>query len=305
MHRYSSAETYTLDDLQSWEFPGVGLAVLGHPVRHSISPQMHNAALAKLAASEPRFANWRYFRFDIEPETLASALPLFHARGFFGLNLTVPHKEIAVGLVSQIDDNAKTVGAVNTLLRLETGYRGFNTDGYGLSQGIRQTLGTSLTGSNVALLGAGGAARAAAAQCLSDRCRSLTIINRNQERLARLIDELSPFAAAAGIELAGRSPEALALQPGCVIVNATSLGLKADDPTPLQADQIPAGAVCYDMIYNPPETRLMRLASERGGQAANGLSMLIHQGARALEIWTGQPAPVSAMSDAANTALKR
>ncbi len=304
MQSDSPAETFTLDDLQDWAFSGVSLAVLGQPVRHSISPQMHNAALAALAKSRPDFANWKYFRFEIDPSRLQDALPLFWRRNFHGLNLTVPHKEIAVGLIDAIDPVAHRIGAVNTLLRNEHGYQGFNTDGYGISRGIRDDLAIALAGANVLLLGAGGAARAAAVQCLSEGCSRLNIVNRNAERLQRLLTELGPLALEKRIPIAGHAP-ASCPEAGAstLIINATTLGLKADDICPLPDDKIGNGARCYDMIYNPSATQLMNRVVAKGGRAANGLSMLIAQGARALEIWTGAPAPTAIMAQAACDAL--
>lgn len=306
MLSYSADETYLLDDLRNWQFPGTSLAVLGQPVRHSISPQMHNAALDALKAVRPDLASWRYFRFEIHPEELLQALPLFHRKGFAGLNLTVPHKEIAFPAVHPVDPAAQPIGAVNTLVRHENGYAGYNTDGYGLAQGIKLELRREIAGADFVLLGAGGAARAAAIQALQARCKSLTLINRNQERLARLLTELTPIAAAASIPLRGLAPETKEpLPPGCLLVNATSLGLKPDDPTPIPEERIPAQASCFDMIYNPPETTLMQKVAAAGGRSRNGLSMLVHQGAKSLEIWTQQPAPAALMQRSAETALAK
>ncbi|MBK1876891.1 shikimate dehydrogenase [Pelagicoccus mobilis] len=304
MLSYSADHTYTLEDLHDWQFQGTSLAVLGQPVRHSISPQMHNAALAELAAKHPQLSAWKYFRFEIAPEQLLESLPLFHAKGFQGLNLTVPHKEIAFPAVSQIDPEAQPIGAVNTLRRLDDGWAGYNTDGYGLAQGIERELQREIQNSDLVLLGAGGAARAAAIQALQSRCQSLTIVNRNQERLGKLVSELQPIAAAANIPLHPLSPQDIDTLPaGCLLVNATSLGLKQDDPTPIPEDKLPLNACCYDMIYNPPTTRLMNLVSQNGGIVANGLSMLVHQGAKSLSIWTETDAPAETMQKAAEQAM--
>jgi len=163
----------TLADLESWSVPGIGLAVLGSPVAHSLSPAMHNAALAGLAAVEPSFAGWRYHKFEIAPAGLARALALLHARGFAGVNLTVPHKEAGLVLAESADAFARAAGAANTLVRTATGWHAGNTDGIGLARAIRGELGVDLSGQTVILLGAGGAARAAAAQCLTDGGASL------------------------------------------------------------------------------------------------------------------------------------
>lgn len=265
---------------------------------------MHNAALAEMSASSPRLSCWRYHRFDIPPERLPESLPLFHAKGFYGLNLTVPHKELAVALIADIDPHARNVGAVNTLVRLEYGYKGYNTDGYGLSQAIRSELRRSLAGSDIALLGAGGAARAAALQCILENCRSLQIVNRNQDRLNRLLGELAPLAQERGVQLSGSPSDSFSTdKDNLIVINATSLGLKQDDPLPISTDSLPAQAALYDMIYNPRETRLMNAFRASGKPAANGLSMLVHQGARALEIWSGEVVPVETMQRAARSAL--
>ena len=132
-----SDPTCSLADLDGWSFPGTALAVLGHPIKHSISPAMHNAALASLAVATPRFSNWRYFRFEVHPDDLPRALDLFHAKNFHGLNLTVPHKVLAVDRVAAIEPIARPIGAINTLRHTPAGWRGHNTDGYGLAAAIR------------------------------------------------------------------------------------------------------------------------------------------------------------------------
>src|SRR3954464_2738382 len=176
-----------LDHLAKWSRAGTSLAVLGHPIKHSISPAMHNAALAELARTDSRFADWKYFRFDVHPDDLPRALDLLHAKKFRGVNLTVPHKIIAFDRVAQVDEAARPVGAVNTLLWSERGWRGFNTDGYGLAMALRETLNGELSGAHVILLGAGGAARGAAVECLQRGCASLSIANRTRENLTALI----------------------------------------------------------------------------------------------------------------------
>ena len=304
MRSHCQDHTYTLSDLDDWAFAGVSLAVLGHPVQHSVSPQMHNAAIAALAPSNPKLANWKYFKFDVNAKDLPTALPRFHEKGFHGLNLTVPHKEIAFGIIEQVEENARQVGAVNTLLRSSSGYEGYNTDGYGLSEGAKRSLGQAIGDSNIVLLGAGGAARAAAMQCLAESCNTLTIINRNQERLQKLVADISDYAQSKNVPLASHPPsQDFKLPPKALIINATSLGLKSDDPSPLLSRDIPDGSGCFDMIYNPSTTKLMEWVASNGGHLANGLSMLVHQGAKSLEIWSGVAVPPEIMMQAATNAL--
>lgn len=276
-----------LKDLEGWNFAGTALAVLGHPIRHSLSPRMHNAALAALARTDPRYGAWQYFRFDIDPADLPRALPLFHARGFHGLNLTVPHKVIAVPHLREIDPAAQAAGATNTLVRRADGWSGRNTDGYGLAAALSETLGRDLRGAHVLLLGAGGAARGAAVECLQAGCASLTIANRTPQNLAALLREVAPLAPDIPVTafVPGKLPA------GTLVVNATSAGLKPDDPLPVDLAKLPPRpAAVFDMIYNPPETPLLKQARDLGIPAANGLAMLIHQGAKALEYWTDVPA---------------
>ncbi|HSI08933.1 MAG: shikimate dehydrogenase [Rariglobus sp.] len=299
----SADPIYTLADLDTWSFPGTALAVLGHPIKHSVSPPMHNAALAQMAQSDARFASWKYFRFDIAPDDLPVALEKLHACGFAGLNLTVPHKIIAFDRVAALDPAARLIGAVNTLRRTSAGWHGYNTDGYGLATAIREDLGRELAGAHVLLLGAGGAARGAAVECLQRGCASLTILNRTRRTLDELIAQISTPDAKAlvrGISL----DELSAVPSGALVINATSAGLKSDDPLPVDLAVLPRPAGVFDMIYNPPETPLLTQARSLGIPAANGLSMLVHQGVRALEIWSEAAVPVDAMRAAVHSAMK-
>ena len=283
----------TLRDLEGWSFGGTALAVLGHPIGHSLSPSMHQAALDSLSRKGGRFGAWGYFRFDVPPEDLARALRLLHAAGFLGLNLTVPHKVIAFGLVSEVDDASRPVGAVNTLLRTPGGWRGSNTDGYGLAEGLRGSLGRGLEGSDVLLLGAGGAARGAAVECLRRKCASLRIANRTRSRGEDLAGALRPLAGEIPVSTDGL-PSPSFERPGALVINATSVGLGAGDTPPVDLASLPRPSAVYDMIYNPSRTRLLEQAALLGIPCANGLSMLANQGAKSLEGWTGVPAAETA-----------
>lgn len=297
----------TLADLAAWSRVGTSLAVLGHPIKHSISPPMHNAALAELAAREPQFADWKYVRFEVHPDDLPRALELLHAKKFRGVNLTVPHKVIAFDRVAKIDAAARPIGAVNTLRWSAEGWHGFNTDGYGLATAVRETLGRELGGAHIILLGAGGAARGAAVECLQRRCASLWIANRTRENLDALLATVAPLAS--GTPLHGFAPSTPPqdIPAGAIVINATSAGLRDSDPLPIDLAALPRPAAVFDMIYNPPETALLRRAAELGFPRANGLSMLVHQGAKALEIWSGIPATQTApaMTAAVKVALGR
>jgi shikimate dehydrogenase len=207
--------------------------------------------------------------------------------------------------VIAVSEIARPIGAVNTLLWDDRGWRGHNTDGYGLVSALRQDLGCDLAGMHVILLGAGGAARSAGVECLRRKCASLNIANRTRENLDALLAILAPLAGP--IPLRGFAPETppADLPAGAVVINATSAGLRADDPAPIDLQRLPRPASVFDMIYNPPLTPLLRAAAASGLPHANGLSMLVHQGAKSLEIWSSIPAGGTApvMQAAARAAL--
>lgn len=290
--------TRTLDELDGWAFPGTALAVLGQPIAHSVSPAMHNAALNLMAQTQFAFQHWRYFKFEVAPEALPEALERFHAAGFHGLNLTLPHKVQAVDLVREIDPEARHAGAVNTLSRRDDGWAGSNTDGHGLEQALRRGLGVALHGATVVLLGAGGAARGAAVRCLQSGCAQLWIGNRNQDRLATLVSGLSALPGGKRVQGFDLAAPPATLPPDAVVINATSLGLKANDPAPITLDRFGPGTCIYDMTYGV-DNALTRAARERGLPVADGLGMLVGQGARSLEIWSGTDVPAQAMMDGA------
>ena len=278
-------DVYTLDDLKDWDKSKVSLAVLGHPVQHSISPEMHNAALEALMKEHKQFSDWKYYKFDVPAEHLREALPKFRKAGFKGLNLTVPHKIDAVDYVDEVDPESLPLGAVNTLHAKGKGYYGYNTDGFGLLKSLTASFpglgSTPFLGRKVVLLGAGGAARSAAMEAIRSECNMLYIGNRDQTRRTILLEKLDSQRAH-GFDIANPPSE---IYESAIIINATSLGLNVEDPSPIQLDQFAATTYVYDMIYNQPETALKKSARECGLPYTGGLGMLVWQGARALAIW--------------------
>ena len=297
-------QIYTLADLKVWNFPGTALAVIGQPIKHSLSPIMQNAAIKKLSQEDKQFEGWVYFRFEIDPKDLPEALKLFHQKRFFGLNLTVPHKVIALDLLGEITDSAKAIGAVNTLKWTDSGYKGFNTDGYGMSKGIEEGLGKGLKESSVLILGAGGAARAAVVECLNQKAESIRILNRSKDRLDAMLLSISDLAGFESI-IPIQTREDLADFPKAgICINATSLGLKPNDSLPIDINSFSPEWAVYDMVYNPQETQLFIEAEKHGCSVKTGLGMLVHQGAKALEIWTGKKVDAQIMHKIAEKALE-
>ena len=287
-----SEKVYTLDDLKNWNRTAPSFAVLGKPIAHSLSPKMHNAAFEVLRERNPQFAGYRYFRFEIAPEELAEALPLFFEKNFHGLNLTIPHKVDALPLLKKISPEAEIIGAANTLVRDDSlgGWRGENTDGRGFARAAEMQLGTKLAGTHLVLLGAGGAARAVAATALTQNCAAITIINRSRERAEELIADLKKHFPKK--EVSYLSPGIIEYLPDgqSLVVNATSLGLKPDDASPFPPERLQSGTAVYDTTYGAHTSRLVVAARERTLPAADGRSMLAWQGALAFELWTSVPA---------------
>jgi shikimate dehydrogenase len=282
---------------------GTSLAVLGAPVRHSLSPAMHNAALAVLAANDARLADWRYFAVEVQADALACALPRLHAAGFAGLNLTMPHKVAVLPLLESVDEEARRMGAVNTLVRTGAGWRGANTDGFGVARALQEHFGHGFADAEVLLLGAGGAARAIAVRALADGCRRLTIANRDPTRLQDLCAHLQPLLPTAGrLRPVAMTALPTAWEDAPLVINATALGLRADDPAPIAVAGLPAGSRICDTTYGCANA-LRRAADAAGIAYADGLAMLVWQGARSLEIWTGASVPAATMAATARTCL--
>lgn len=285
-------------------------AVYGHPVRHSASPPMQNAGLSALGL------DWRYLACEVRPEELGEAITGARAMHFIGLNLTVPHKLLALEMMDVLDESAREWGAVNTVrfegrevggewqplhaldaAPSELRSHGFNTDADAITQSLREDLGMEVRGESVLLLGAGGAGRVAALKLAASGAKTLHLVNRTMAKAEALAAEVSERFP--GVTVAVGLPEAEV----DLVLNATSLGLKAGDPQPGEGFALERARAVFDMIYRPAETPLLAMARAAGCRAANGMGMLLHQGAKALEIWSGQAAPLEAMRTALKEAL--
>lgn len=250
--------------------------ILGHPVAHSRSPAMQNAAFAAAGIDA------RYLALDVAPDGLAAALSGLKATSALGCNVTIPHKEAALALVDELDPSARAAGAVNTVVFRDGRAIGHNTDGAGAVDALREH-GVKLPGSRVLVVGAGGAARGVA-HALKAAGADVTVTNRTPGRAAALGFPTIPWE---------RIPDVM--RNVDLLVNATSLGMKGERvPAPL--DKMMPGSAVFDCVYG--DTPLLRDARERGLHAVPGDAMLLHQGARAFTLWTGKPAPVHVMKQA-------
>jgi len=303
MKKKRAKEIYTLADLRRWENidPPIRLGVFGDPVGHSLSPQMQNAALKSCKI------DMQYARFQISPDELQSAFKLIRDLNFIGVNLTTPHKIAASKLMDEIDGNASRIGAINTVKVDNAKLRGYNTDGKGFARAVRQEFAVDLRDLQVMILGGGGAGRAIALQCARENCERLVITNRTFATAQKLAEELREYFT--GPKVLGPIPrlQSIPWEEADIrfqvahldlIVNATPLGLNRSDPSPIPARLLAPHLMIYDTVYGEGRTPFVSAAIEAGARAANGFSMLLHQGALAFEIWFEREAPIGAMREA-------
>lgn len=276
-------------------------AVLGHPIGHTLSPVMHNAALESLGMDAI------YLAFDVPPERLMTVLPSMADMGFGGVNLTVPLKEVAFRGLADLDDSARRLGAVNTVQFLPAGLRGHNTDGKGFLRAVKEAFGASTRGRSVFVLGCGGAGRAVAITTAVEGCERILLADVDAARCEAVARDIRTFAPKVPVEVVGndRTRWITAARAATLIVQASPVGMKPDDPPPLPPAAFGNGQWAFDLVYNLPETSFTRTAAQAGARAVNGLGMLLHQGAEALTIWTGKSAPVDIMRQALEGALYR
>ena len=297
-----------LDSLITSEAKPPRFAVIGDPVAHSLSPQLHQPALDALRLDA------QYVRVEVPQGRVAEAFAKMREAGFQGINVTVPHKLEALEACDRVDPGAKLMGAVNTIVFDREEKVGFNTDGPGFVRAIREDFSVDLGDLKIAIIGAGGGAgRAIATQCCLEDCPQLSLGNRTLEKLVHMRELLDPLLHGEKLEGPGDrlsihtlDDPALeeAISNSELIINTTSVGLKQSDPSPIPSSWIQPHHLVYDTIYNPAKTRLLRDAQDQGARTANGLSLLLHQGALSLEYWTNKDAPIEAMRAGLSEAIK-
>ena len=307
-----TTERHTVADLEKWSEiardlnPPIRLGVFGDPVAHSLSPQIQDAALRTCEI------NMQYARFHVRANELRSALSFLRKLDFAGINVTVPHKIAAAGQVDELDETARRCGAVNTIKldTAQTDHRliGFNTDGEGFLRAIRAEFSIDLRDLRVMIIGAGGGTgRALAWQCALENCERLVLVNRTLQKANALAEQLRPYFS--GPRVLGPKTRlkaipwdesALRMQLADIdlIVNATPLGMNSSDPAPVPARLLAPHHIVFDCVYGSSRTALIRAAEEAGARGANGLSMLLHQGALSFSIWFNREAPIEEMRKA-------
>jgi len=274
-------------------------AVLGRPVRHSLSPVMQTEAF------EAAGIDARYLAFEVEPERLDAALAGAAAMGFGGLNVTLPLKERALLLADSLDETAELIGAANTLVAQGGGWRAFNTDAAGFARAVAEGVGYSPSRNRAAILGAGGAARAAIVGLFFAGTRDFSITSRTIESARRLSADLGPRLPGARLEVVALEALPEAVVAGDLVASLTPLGLDPAGRWPWELTRFGAGTLFFDSAYGSRGTPLEGAAREAGFRSASGLRMLLYQGAEAFRLWTGRDAPVQAMEAALNAVGRR
>jgi len=291
--------------------------LLGFPVRHSLSPAMHNAAFRALNIPA------EYRLFEVKPEELEGFLlnnaPIsdidgnsFRLTDLSGFNVTIPYKVKVLQIIGSILGNkvnsiAALIDAVNTVKVSADNLEAFNTDGAGFWRHLTKDLKFNLQGKKAAIIGAGGASRSVCVFLCIHKAKSISVFDVDKDKLRELVDNvlIGQFSNY-NIEIkAANSIDGLNIADCDLLVNATPIGMKEDDPCLVDEKFIHKDLLVYDLIYNPAETKLLKMAEKRKARVSNGLGMLLYQGAEAFEIWTGREAPVEVMRNALNQAIKR
>jgi shikimate dehydrogenase len=277
------------------------VGIIGYPLGHSVSPAMHNAAFKELGL------DYEYIPFEVEPADLPEALPGLRAIHIAGFNVTLPHKETIIPFLDDVTKLARTIGAVNTVVNQDGELIGYNTDGPGFIESLKEDAGFEPKGKKVVVLGAGGASRAVTTMLAEMGAASLIISDLIEDKAK----ELAEYAGSLSQTKCGWSKtDSLLLKSEIehadLLVNTTPLGMYPEiNKSPLPDKiKLPKELLVYDLVYNPAETKLLKTAKAAGCKAVSGLGMLIRQGALSFTVFTGEEAPIETMWSAAQKALR-
>jgi shikimate dehydrogenase len=257
--------------------------LFGYPVEHTLSPAMHNAAFEYLKM------DYCYLPFLVHPDSIRHAVESVRALNMAGVNVTIPYKEAVIPLLDSVDEEAKFIGAVNTIVHREGRLAGYNTDGRGFMRSLSENQ-ISVEGKKILVAGAGGASKAVS-YYLSEKAGVLSLYDIDTNKMEKLVSDLLEIRR--NVSSLSRSPKPDEFD---MLVNATPLGLKSEDPLPFDVSGLRSDQTVCDLIYR--RTRLLEAASRRGCRTLDGLGMLLWQGALAFELWTGVPPPVDVMKNA-------
>ena len=267
------------------------VGLFGHPVHHTFSPAMHNAAFEALGL------DYVYVPFEVRPEDLEGAVRSLISLGIVGVNVTIPHKEKVIPFLDEVSPEAELIGSVNTIQVKDLRRMGYNTDAFGFETSLREGLGMELRSRRIFVMGAAGASRAVCFQAALSGAEEIVIADIEAGRAEALCRAVAEKFPSCGVETCPAEASAIqkVLAGKDLFVNATPIGMKPGDPAVIQAGWLSPDTSVFDLIYNPEETRLLRETGDRGLKTMNGTGMLVYQGARAFEIFTGRKPPVETM----------
>lgn len=267
------------------------VGLIGHPISHSFSPLIHNFAFELLGL------NYKYLTFDVLPENLEDALKGLIALGITGVNVTIPHKESVIANLNDVSSEARIIGAVNTIVNDNQKLIGYNTDVFGFTESIKKYK-EVIANTSVFIFGAGGSARAVIYSLITNfQPGRIVIANRNISRAEGIARYFSQVLGYKNFEVKEFFLPDIAkdIKSSRLIVNATPIGMHPNiNDSPIQSDEIfHEGQIVYDLVYNPPMTKFLKIAQNKGAEVVSGLDMLIFQAGKSFELWTGKEMPIA------------
>jgi len=277
------------------------MGLIGYPLGHSVSPAMHNTAFKKLGL------DCEYSLFEVEPKDLKEAVEGMRALHIAGFNVTIPHKEAVMPFLDEVTEIARVIGAVNTVKNQNGKLIGYNTDGAGFIESLKNDAKIKPKGKHAVILGAGGASRAVTVMLAESGAKTITITDIEAAKAKELTEYVDSYfdTSCDNVEVNSQELQRSIAQAE-ILINCTPLGMAPKIKASPLADNIELHKklMIYDLVYNPAETKLMKTAKAAGAKVCSGLGMLVYQGALAFTLWTGAEAPVEAMRKAAQAALK-
>lgn len=272
------------------------MGVIGYPVQHSLSPQMHNAIYEALNL------NMEYHAFEVHPNLLESAIHGVKGLGLLGVNVTLPHKVAVIPFLDDVDELALEIGAVNTIVNINGHLKGYNTDGEGYLTSLLEVIDSDIRKKRALVIGAGGAARAVSITLAKHGVKEMVIANRTEQKGKELATTCNKFSSTSFLSLKEAEEE---LDKFDLIINTTPLGMPPNEnEMPIDLRKLQAKTFVSDLIYTPLKTTFLNEAEKKGANIQGGLDMLVYQGALAFELWTGKKAPIDVMRKAVLTSLK-
>lgn len=272
--------------------------LLGYPIKHSFSPAIHNAAFKALGIKA------EYRLFEKKPKELTDFFKKLRSGSIRGVNVTIPYKEEALRYLDELSQEAELIGAVNTILGKSESLIGYNTDGLGFILSLRKEAGIDPQDKKIVIIGAGGASRAISVHLAREKAANIILSDIIPDKAEKLVSHIRKNISRVKVSTVKKEELNSGVRTADILINATPVGMKPDDPLPIDPRILHPRLLVCDLIYNPPKTKLLTEAEKIGAKTLNGLGMLLHQGALAFTIWTGREAPIEIMARALEKELK-